>query len=215
MTLCGLGFDSDWSTVTSRLSSQDHPAEPSRMLAYTDQVHQFLEITNSCTDFPNRKPNCGDCVLNIFEQIHIDNLLAERTAEACTIMHQCGHGYAVEQPLGSKTSSVSMFDLQCFNELKKLGAKSVDFHQCMFGAVSTKPTRFLYWNGRFETLASTCNHPRTVEVTPGIWTAHPAIVGIKDANGRFKTRSSAAYPDRLNRWVAAVINLAVSRPAPC
>ena len=46
------------------MSSQDRPAEPSRMLAYTDQVHRFLEITNSCMDFPNRKPNCAVCVLN-------------------------------------------------------------------------------------------------------------------------------------------------------
>ena len=59
------------------------------------------------------------------------------------------------------------------------------------------------------------DHPRTVEVTPGVWTAHPAIVGVKDENGRFKTRAAAAYPDRLNKWVAAVINLALSRPAPC
>jgi len=171
--------------------------------------HEFLY------GFPKSQAKLHGLRPEHFEQIRIDNLLAERTAEACSIMHQCGHGYAVEQPLGSKTSSVSMFDLQCFVELKKLGAKSVDFHQCMFGAASTKPTRFLYWNGRFETLESTCNHPRTVEVTPGVWTAHPAIVGIKDENGRFKTRASAAYPERLNRWVAAVINLAVSRPAPC
>ena len=121
MTLCGLGFDSDWSTVISRLSSQDHPAEPSRMLAYTDQVHLFLEITNSCTGFPKSQAKLQGLRPEHFEQIRIDNLLAERTAEACTIMHQCGHGYAVEQPLGTKTSSVSMFDLQCFNELKELG----------------------------------------------------------------------------------------------
>ena len=110
--------------------------------------HEFLY------GFPKSQAKLHGLRPERFEQIRIDNLLAKRTAEACSIMHQGGHGYAVEQPLGSKTSSVSMFDLQCFVELKKLGAKSVDFHQCMFGAASTKPTRFLYWNVRFETLES-------------------------------------------------------------
>jgi len=53
-----------------------------------------------------------------FEQIRIDNLLAERTAEACIIMHDVGFGYAVEQPWGSKALSISMFDLECFVEFK-------------------------------------------------------------------------------------------------
>ena len=147
-----------------------------------------------------------------FEQIRIDNLLAERTAEACAIMHQQGRGYAVEQPLGSKAASVSMFDLHCFVELGKLGARHVDLHQCMFGAQSTKPTRFLYWNGRFDFLACQCDHPRTVPVAPGKWSAHPPLVGIKDKFGNFRTRTAAAYPTRLNEWIASIVNLELSRP---
>jgi len=150
-----------------------------------------------------------------FEQIRMDNLLAERTAEACNLMHHCGYGYAVEQPRGSKDLSISMFDLQCFIELKNLGAKHVDFDQCMFGAQSTKPTRFLYWNGRFDTMACKCDHPRTLEIAPGKWTSHPAVVGIKDHEGKFRTHSLAAYPDKLNKWVAAIINLLLSQPKPC
>ena len=64
-------------------------------------------------------------------------------------------------------------------------------------------------------MASQCDHPRTVEITPGKWTAHPAVVGIKDQDGKFKTHSLSAYPDRLNKWVAAIINLLLSQPKPC
>ena len=64
MTPCGLGFGSGWSTETSLLSSQDLPAELSQTHDCTDQVHQLLEVGNSCMDFLNRKPNCTDCVQN-------------------------------------------------------------------------------------------------------------------------------------------------------
>ena len=145
-----------------------------------------------------------------YEQIRTDNLLAERTAEACAVMHEQGKGYAVEQPLGYKSGSVSMFDLHCFSELRKRGAEHVDFHQCMFGAVSTKPTRFLYWNGRFDMLASRCDHPRTVKIGRR-WASHPPLAG-RDEHGNFKTKAASAYPTRLNMWIASIINLELARP---
>jgi hypothetical protein len=56
-----------------------------------------------------------------FEQIRVDNLLAERTAEACTIMLDSGGGFAVEHPRPWRqgTSSVTMFDFESFNMLVK------------------------------------------------------------------------------------------------
>merc|ERR1712086_507523 len=103
-----------------------------------------------------------------------------------------------------------MFDLQCFAELRKRGAEHVDFHQCMFGALSAKPTRFLYWNGRFDTLACRCDHPRTVKIGRR-WASHPPLAG-RDEHGNFKTRAAAAYPTRLNMWIASIINLELARP---
>ena len=107
-----------------------------------------------------------------------------------------------------------MFDLECFVELKNKGAKFASFHQCMFGAPSTKPTRFLYWNGRFDTVEVERNRPQTVQIAPGKWTAHPAVVGIKGDDGKYKTRFLSAYPDELNRRIAAIIHLLLSQPRP-
>ena len=86
----------------------------------------------------------------------------------------------------------------------------MDFHQCMFGALSTKPTRFLYWNGRFDTLACRCDHPRTVR-NGRRWASHPPLAG-RDEHGNFKTRAASAYPTRLNMWIASIINLELARP---
>ena len=85
----------------------------------------------------------------------------------------------------------------------------------MFGAPSTKPTRFLYWNGRFDTMEAECNHPRTVAIAPGKWASHPAVVGIKGDDGKYKIHSLSAYPDELNRRIAAIIHLLLSQPKPC
>jgi len=160
--------------------------------------------------FPKSQAKTHGLLPKHFEQIRTDNLLAERTAEACAIMHHAGHGYAVEQPLGYKSGSVSMFDLHCFSELKERGARYVDFHQCMFGAGSIKPTRFLYWNGRFDLLESQCDHPRTIQIGQR-WVAHQPLSG-RDEHGAFKTKAASAYPDRLNMWLASIINLELSRP---
>ena len=47
--------------------------------------------------FPKSQAKKHGLLPKHFEQIRTDNLLAERTAEACAIMHHAGHGYAVEQ----------------------------------------------------------------------------------------------------------------------
>ena len=134
-----------------------------------------------------------------FEKIRLDNLLAVRTAEACSIMHDLGRGYAVEQPWpwGEKGEDApSMFDLDQFLLLKRRGAKLVVFDQCMYGAPSPKPTQILYHFARFEGLAARCHHPSG---------SHASTVGVKTKGGDFATKALSAYPPLLNKAIADII----------
>jgi len=209
--------DAVWTRISQRLARGDFHfvfAGPPCRTFSDARLHRpgppVLRNAEHLYGFPKSQAKLHGLRPEHFEQIRTDNLLAERTAEACAFMHEQGKGYAVEQPLGYKSGSVSMFDLQCFAELRKRGAEHVDFHQCMFGALSTKPTRFLYWNGRFDTLACRCDHPRTVR-NGRRWASHPPLAG-RDERGNFKTRAAAAYPTRLNMWIASIINLELARP---
>ena len=65
-----------------------------------------------------------------------------------------------------------------------------------------------------STLEVECKHLQTVQIAPGKWTAHPAVVGVKGDDGKYKTRFLSAYPDELNRRIVAIIHLLLSQPRP-
>ena len=46
---------------------------------------------------------------------------------------------------------------------------------------------------------------------PKVGITHPPLAG-SDEYGNFKTRAAAAYPTRLNMWIASIINLELARP---
>ena len=146
-----------------------------------------------------------------FEQIRLDNLLAERTAEACDIMESLGNGYGVEQPIPWR-GAVSMFQFECFLNLIRKGARVVEFDQCMYGAPTRKPTQVLYGNSDFSPLEAHCNHEGVEQQDEHgrIYIApHPSYVGKKDKDGKYLTSSLAAYPAGLNCKLATLINSSV------
>jgi hypothetical protein len=152
-----------------------------------------------------------------FEQIRLDNLLAERSAEACDIMDSLGNGFGVEQPIPWR-GAVSMFQFECFLNLVGKGAKVVEFDQCMFGALTRKPTQILYGNSDFSFLEARCNHDGVEQwdehgrayVAP-----HPSLVGKKGKDGAYLTSNLAAYPRKLCCMLSTGINASlVSRTAP-
>ena len=80
--------------------------------------------------FPRSQARERGLTPNDLDKIRMDNLLAVRTAEACSIMLKAGKGFAVEQPAlwgSSKEYAVTMFDLQPFIDLKQGGAQIVEF----------------------------------------------------------------------------------------
>ena len=149
-----------------------------------------------------------------YEQIRCDNLLAERVAEACLLMHELGLGYAVEQPTPFN-GAVTMFDFDSFGALLAQGAKLVRFDQCMHGGCTKKPTTIFYGNSNFESLAATCSHPAVPQSRDDGSTysaPHPSFVGRKKSDGSYATKDLAAYPGKLNCRLAASINAAIRNP---
>ena len=143
-----------------------------------------------------------------YEKIRMDNLMAVRTAEACTILHDLGYGYAVEQPWSWMDAVVSMFDLDPFTELRKRGASIVIFDQCRYDALTTKPTQVLYYRARFDLLETRCNRPSTAQTAPDgrtRWASHPPCVGFTTKSGEYATKALAAYPASLNKRIAAIV----------
>ena len=139
-----------------------------------------------------------------FERIRTDNLLAERTAEACAIMDTLRRPWVVEQPF-PWADSVSMFDFDSFKQLREAGAQYVVFDQCAYGAITAKPTRLLYKGLNCEALQRKCTHkPRTIVLESGrtVFKRHPPTVGVRDRQGCYATAAQAAYPAELNTQLA-------------
>ena len=162
--------------------------------------------------FPKAQARERGLTPNDLENIRVDNLLAVRTAEACSIMAGLGRGYAVETPArwGDRgEEAASMFDFVQFHDLHKQGAKIVEFDQCRYGADTTKPTQVLYQYARLDQLEKRCTHPPVRHQLPSgkeAWTAHPPCVGVKTKTGDYATKALSAYPGPLNKHIADIIH---------
>ena len=146
-----------------------------------------------------------------YEQIRADNLLAERTAEACAAMHDLGRPYGVEQP-APFNGAVTMFQFKSFEALLARGAEVVHFDQCMHGAPTKKPTTILYAFCDFSSVVAFCNHPSVLQTDKHgneYYAPHPSYVGKKNSDGSYATGALAAYPAKLNCRLATVINSAL------
>ena len=146
-----------------------------------------------------------------FERIREDNLLAERTAEACDIMDGHKRPYAAEQP-EPWGGAVCMFEFDSFKNLKTKGAKTVAFDQCRYGAPCKKPTVIIYNYGDFDELECRCDHPAALQQDKDgstYWAPHPSYVGRKDESGKYATNALSAYPKRLNKKLAYILSTAV------
>ena len=141
-------------------------------------------------------------------KIREDNLLAERTAEACRIIDAQCKPYAVEQPYPWQ-GGVCMFDLHSFRRLQSRGGQLVVFDQCRYDAPSTKPTQLLYKGASFGELEASCNHPKRQ-----LWgkdgrsymAAHPPVIQQQNPDGTYATKALAAYPPQLNFQIARIVS---------
>ena len=87
-----------------------------------------------------------------------------------------------------------MFDLASFTQLRRAGASTVVFDQCMHGGVSPKPTQLLYYGPCFEKLQARCTHEE-----------HERVVQRRDSAGAYATHALSAYPPELNVGLADIV----------
>ena len=143
------------------------------------------------------------------EEVRIANLCVARTAEACRLVAASGGGFLIENPRpwpGFET----MWLLDEMQSLQSdLGAKTVDFDQCMWGAETTKPTRVMYLRCQGEMLAKQCNHQLQSWVDAKgkhYWAAHERPIQRFRDNGEFATKALGAWPKQLNQAFALLIH---------
>jgi hypothetical protein len=141
------------------------------------------------------------------ELVRLGNYFAIRTAAACRRMAALGLGYALEQPR-PHPGLPSLLFLPPVQTLLDEGASQVDFDQCMFRSVTTKPTRVIYFKGKFSSLSSCCTHPMVWWDTgggTGNWASHQILAGVRLATGKFALEETQWYTDELNEALAECI----------
>jgi len=159
------------------------------------------------------------------------NLFAKRCFLFARAAHAAGIGSAIESPDIMFDDQASIFQFKEADTLMTLGAFDIILDQCMFGASSTKPTRFrvlLPEQSKGATawalLAKRCNHPvswhpifsSTGVFFPPRWTlsAHPRLTG-KDGSNSFSTKSAQVYPPALNEALAVAMVASATTPVQC
>ena len=155
------------------------------------------------------------------EQVRIGTLLAKRGAQGIAAQSRAGRPWILESPT-PQGDCASIFLLPEIIEAFGDKVRTLDFAQCMLGASSKKPTRLA---SSFELppgLEHECEHPKKWWRQPphGYWirAAHPPLKGRRRAvspsawrsgsaasSTGFVTKESAAYPDKLNAYLAAAL----------
>ena len=170
------------------------------------------------------------------EKVKIGTLLAVRSARVFSDFHNQRKPAVLEQPLWIQDgTSVSMLNFDEYARLRSLPGVSVrDMVQCVYGARVVKSTTLLSYLVDLSDVKSECNHPvqRWTRPSDGKihWGAHPPLQGIEwflsdaefaehtalhgrghpatDPGGGYISRSTAAYPADLNRYLAQKFALA-------
>ena len=81
--------------------------------------------------------------------------------------------------------------------------------------VTKKPTTVLYGNSDFSTLDARCNHPAVEQKAnegTTYWAPHPSLLGKKKPDGSYALEDLAAYPGKLNCFLATLINSSARNP---
>ena len=139
-------------------------------------------------------------------QVRTGTYFAVQTAALAQLAYERDVGFAVENP--EPWGEVSLFALEEFARLSKLpGVLAVNFDQCEFGAITTKPTRILYFGADLAHLERRCSHEpqwhclREARSLRWYWGAHAPLRG-KDQRGCWRTTAAAAYLAQLNLALA-------------
>ena len=167
------------------------------------------------------------------EKVREGTLLAQRTAEAVTIMDEQQRPSITEQPLWKKSQNkVSMFNLDEFQPfVNDENFEFITIAQCEYGAKTNKPTTLMLGRVRHYEAKGNCNHSKQLWIKPStgdqLWAAHPPLKGKewhipaedwdesmlrsdreiyeRDKNMPYLTSGAQAYPECFNAWLAKTI----------
>ena len=152
------------------------------------------------------------------EEVRAANYYVIQCCRLGALALQAGCAWAIENPMPwTDRGCTSMFDFEEFIELMgRPGVKVVEFHQCMFGAETAKPTRVVHCGVDLASLEAWCNHPPKKwwceyrdnwgkEVKEWQWAPHKKLVRSRDAKGVWASKAAAAYPGPMNAAVVAAV----------
>jgi hypothetical protein len=156
------------------------------------------------------------------EAVVLANSFIDKMFEICELAHSVGSAFLCEHPedLGKLPDLCTPASIWALDRMRTLqettGAKTGAFHQCPWGAETSKPTRmigtldlqdpsgvnWIYlgwpsfdWQGFYRgPLPRYCGHPR-----------HPQLIRQNPSDGSFKTAAAAAYPPEMCLWLALMI----------
>ena len=149
-----------------------------------------------------------------YKELSTANFLAIMSANAFRSAVNIGAAAILENP-APRVGKPSIFLFQELVDIAGLpGVYQTEFHQCMLGASTAKPTRLLICKADLRHLCKSCNHPSMEWSWTDLegkqrtsWAPHPPLVG-RLINGRYATREAAAYPYALNKaLVKAVVSV--------
>jgi hypothetical protein len=159
--------------------------------------------------------------------VSIANLFIRQTFEGCQAAHSVGAAFFLEHPEDLGTTDdlqqpASLFAMEELLELcRNTGARTAAFHQCHWGAPSSKPTRTV---STLDLAADSTNvlfHAWPKFDKAGFYLGplprlcghrHKALLGRTADGSAFKTSASASYPPAMCQWIVSMIIRFCQRP---
>ena len=143
------------------------------------------------------------------QQVRLGTYFALRSAALATRCHQLQIPWLIENP-DPKGNPVSLFNLPEWQALADLPeVQTLDFHQCLVGAETAKPTRLLFFRLQLDALRGRCNHSSQKWEWVDLrgkhrhtFAPHPPLVGRRRPDGTYATKAAGAWPSAMNNMIA-------------
>eukprot|EP00971_Amphidinium_carterae_P349547 6491072-Amphidinium_carterae.1 len=161
-------------------------------------------------------------------KVSLGNLLALRSATIMRICLKKGVPFVFENPWPRPGCTSITLLPEIASIMTNADVTTMRIDQCRFGAATTKPTLLLLYKVDFRSGSMHCTHPRRWWLLRSVGkryhAAHPRLegkewavledsdnAGLSTSSAEYLTRDSAAYPERLNEYIASALTLAVRK----
>jgi hypothetical protein len=154
------------------------------------------------------------------EQLRVANILTLRAIEAFSLCVDLGLPALLENPRPLEHKPSIFLVPKMLDLLARVGVETEDMDQCVFKALTTKPTRWMFFRIASGCFAqSRCSHAFAWHWWQDLggkwnsqWSAHPGLHQRK-VEGEWASSRSAAYPPLLNAKIAELFHGAFAAQA--